>query len=276
MKVDNEVAGDGNSYTTFFRELDTRLGRWWAVDPQATAWESTYASMGNNPIINNDILGDTIKFAPSSVGAVSAHINKMRAESILFNFIFEQLIQSTNVYTISEESIMLGGKNGMYRHHVGETEHDIWLKSDSESGTITEEFFHAFQKLSYGDERKIHEIEAEANLMQVFINGELGEELYSTDNTDDLYTNKFWGLLGESGYLINADSPQKLKDMYNSYLKDYELIKGIEGGVEAYKGKQRDLYPDAVNEVIKESPQTVRPRNRPPDSAPTVSPKQKK
>jgi len=57
---DNEVKGKGSSYTTHFRPLNTRLGRWLSLDPKATVWENTYVSMGNNPILNNDILGVTI------------------------------------------------------------------------------------------------------------------------------------------------------------------------------------------------------------------------
>jgi RHS repeat-associated protein len=58
---DAEISGEGNSYTTFFRQLDLRLGRWLSFDPKATPWESPYASMGNNPILFNDVLGDTIR-----------------------------------------------------------------------------------------------------------------------------------------------------------------------------------------------------------------------
>ncbi len=58
---DNEVKGKGNSYTTFFRQLDPRIGRWLSIDPKRTAWESPYVSMGNNPVLNNDIYGDSIK-----------------------------------------------------------------------------------------------------------------------------------------------------------------------------------------------------------------------
>mgnify|MGYP007026485060 CR=1 FL=1 len=59
----DEISGSGNHYTTFFRELDVRLGRWWAIDPKtsSTPWESPYMSMGGNPIWRNDVLGDKWK-----------------------------------------------------------------------------------------------------------------------------------------------------------------------------------------------------------------------
>jgi len=49
-----------NNYTTHFRQLDTEVTKWWSTDPKTTAWESPYVSMGNNPILYNDILGDTM------------------------------------------------------------------------------------------------------------------------------------------------------------------------------------------------------------------------
>jgi len=58
---DNEVKGNGNSYTTHFRQLDPRLGRWLTIDPKASSlpWQSPYCSMDNNPILLNDVLGDS-------------------------------------------------------------------------------------------------------------------------------------------------------------------------------------------------------------------------
>ena len=60
---DNEVSGDGNSYTTEFRQLDPRLGRWFSVDPEFFPWQSPYTSMDNNPIRNVDRDGRGIEDA---------------------------------------------------------------------------------------------------------------------------------------------------------------------------------------------------------------------
>ncbi|MGD1845482.1 MAG: RHS repeat-associated core domain-containing protein, partial [Salibacteraceae bacterium] len=60
MEKDDEVKGLGNSYTTLFRQYDTRLGRWLSLDPKFIAFESPFAGMANNPIVFNDPNGDHI------------------------------------------------------------------------------------------------------------------------------------------------------------------------------------------------------------------------
>jgi RHS repeat-associated protein len=55
---DNEFKGDGNSYTTEFRQLDPKLGRWLSVDPVIQPWQSSYCSMDDSPISKNDVLGN--------------------------------------------------------------------------------------------------------------------------------------------------------------------------------------------------------------------------
>jgi len=56
QQKDNEVAGIGNHLDFGARGLDTRIGKWWSVDPLASKYPgvSPYAAMNNNPILNKD------------------------------------------------------------------------------------------------------------------------------------------------------------------------------------------------------------------------------
>jgi RHS repeat-associated protein len=59
---DNELKGQGNSYTTEFRQLDPRLGRWLSVDPVFYNFPnfSPFVSMLNNSLIFIDKEGDIV------------------------------------------------------------------------------------------------------------------------------------------------------------------------------------------------------------------------
>jgi RHS repeat-associated protein len=60
MEKANEFSGDCNSYTTEYRQLDVRLGRWFSIDPITIAYQSPYVSMDCNPTRNIDPNGDKI------------------------------------------------------------------------------------------------------------------------------------------------------------------------------------------------------------------------
>ena len=55
---DDEIYGNGNSYTAEFWQYDPRLMRRWNVDPIVKPWEASYAAFSNNPILNIDLKGD--------------------------------------------------------------------------------------------------------------------------------------------------------------------------------------------------------------------------
>ncbi len=59
MEKDMEIKGDGNSYTTEFRQYDPRLGRWLSLDPLMMMFPdmSPYVAFANNPIYYTDPYG---------------------------------------------------------------------------------------------------------------------------------------------------------------------------------------------------------------------------
>jgi RHS repeat-associated protein len=68
MEKDDEVKGEGNSYTTEFRQYDSRVGRWLSLDPIIKPYMSSYISFRNSPNIyidprgNDDIFDRNGKF----------------------------------------------------------------------------------------------------------------------------------------------------------------------------------------------------------------------
>ncbi len=57
MEKDDEVSGNGNSYTAPFWQFDPRLGTRWNPDPITYPWQGAYSCFNNNPILYSDPLG---------------------------------------------------------------------------------------------------------------------------------------------------------------------------------------------------------------------------
>jgi RHS repeat-associated protein len=59
MEQDPEAKGEGNSYTTEFRQYDPRIGRWLSLDPLMAQfpWQSPYCAFDNNPVLYKDPSG---------------------------------------------------------------------------------------------------------------------------------------------------------------------------------------------------------------------------
>lgn len=78
---DDEVSGDGNSYTAEFWQYDPRLGRRWNMDPKPQINISDYACFGNNPILYTDIDGDEFdKDSQKKVDKVKSKIEERKKE----------------------------------------------------------------------------------------------------------------------------------------------------------------------------------------------------
>ncbi len=62
MERDDEIAGFGNVYSTANRTYDSRIARWFSVDPARKKYlsKSPFNALGNNPIMYKDPGGDDI------------------------------------------------------------------------------------------------------------------------------------------------------------------------------------------------------------------------
>jgi len=103
---DDEIKGEGNSYTTEYRILDTRLGRWFSVEPEFKRYAgiSTYSSMQNSPIQFNDENGDIIRYSGNIFFRVRAmvHVKILAAYSPTAALMIHKMSESPNVVTIKK------------------------------------------------------------------------------------------------------------------------------------------------------------------------------
>ena len=59
MEKNLDVNGEGNDYTTQFRQYDARIGKWKSLDPLMATYpfQSPFAAFNNNPIYFSDVTG---------------------------------------------------------------------------------------------------------------------------------------------------------------------------------------------------------------------------
>ncbi|WP_291862866.1 RHS repeat-associated core domain-containing protein [Marinilabilia sp.] len=103
---DPEMSG-GAGYTTYFRALDPRIGRWLTPDPKVFPWQSPYVSMDGNPILNIDPFGDKIRFAKGNGFSYNLRlVGRMALGAIVsktFRYYLFKALTSEHVNTFSKD-----------------------------------------------------------------------------------------------------------------------------------------------------------------------------
>lgn len=267
QEKDDEVKGEGNSYTTHFREFDPRLARWLSLDPRSSKYPgfSPYNAFINNPNIFIDSRGDTIKWANNmATDMLRSKINDMRKSSSVFDVLIISLENSPHLINVDVNGDKLTKERsnttqGRYRYNFTTGAREVLLRENAEETTITEEFFHAYQFIKYSkvDIPKSHDdisrteaqLESEANLAQVIVNGQLKLPIYLQPGAfADLVEESFFDALRKNQYLITEGTEVSKK--YFDYL---DLTEILQEGNGIYSGKQPHVLPDAVNNLTSKS-----------------------
>jgi len=97
MEKDDEVKGAGNSYTSQYRLLDPRIGRWLTIDPASRElpWQSPYVSMDNSPVLYMDPDGDKVKYWS---GKEKRDVRRARRTNAVFKEQFKAWKKSPDVF----------------------------------------------------------------------------------------------------------------------------------------------------------------------------------
>jgi len=153
---DDEAKGGGNSYTTYYRQLDPRVGRWFSLDPKSVPIESPYVSMINNPIRFSDILGDKVDLkkekdvSNKDFRKMKKNIKELRKNSESFEVMYNDLESRNETYTFLTSNESGGDAQNPLEIKIGTKFKQNCVKNEKESqkfaqmGLIAHETGHKF------------------------------------------------------------------------------------------------------------------------------------
>ncbi|MDL2327009.1 hypothetical protein LJC67_08015, partial [Bacteroidales bacterium OttesenSCG-928-A14] len=159
QEKDDEIYGEGASYTAEFWQYDSRLGRRWNVDPVLKPWESPYATFGGNPILMIDPDGKKVKFSKDDdvsrkdFREMKKNIRELRKHSSSFNAMYKDLKSRKEIFTYNATSKEGSNAKDPYNMQIGinyiGTDPDVFNepKKHAQMGMIAHETGHTFRKL---------------------------------------------------------------------------------------------------------------------------------
>lgn len=221
MENDNEAKGDGNSYTTEFRQYDPRIGRWLSPDPlmaQFPSW-SPYVYAFDNPILMNDPDGD----APPTIKEIIATGKKssttfvalMKSSGITDANYSSNISFGNGTYTENKTGKIVLTKSSDIKFQVIKLTHEMTNRKNIKVIQATDKKVAEGKITAKEYAKQLAQIEVEGQINQVKVAAEIG---YRYEGKQAEGINK----------LIDAYSKDKTIDLSkyikasNEHLKTYE------------------------------------------------------
>jgi hypothetical protein len=146
QEKDNEIYGEGNSYSAEYWQYDARLGRRWNVDPVVKVHESPYATFANNPIWFVDPSGADTSHASTESASL---INNLMSPTIVeeksglnrffsktFGLSTNKTIVNPNYNTELADIVQKAVENKDLELHFT-TERPSWINDPNVKGAMT-------------------------------------------------------------------------------------------------------------------------------------------
>ena len=266
------------------KELDEETGLYYFgaryFDPKTVNWYNPdrfselyphmnpYSYCGGNPICAIDIHGDTIKWNQNPQAMrLKMQSDLLRKNSTIYNTLYNLVDDLPhNVYVkVDDEDVDMSireASNGTQTGARGYSQgRQIVFSSSAEVSTLSEEFFHQYQKSFYGLEaRSTQELDAEAKILNAIVKIEMNYPEKGITGIRNAIENNAIPITYEGGsWYRTFDMSKKwnmlilhgtsAESMYRLYLREFRSRHKVSGDV--YNGAQRMLYPGAYNNIIK-------------------------
>lgn len=175
----DEVQGSGNIVDMGDRWLDVRLGRTPKPDVKAGKYPfiSPYAYALNNPLIYVDRDGKEVDLSNLTAEQLTKYnaTIELLSSSKLFKYYYQQLVESSTVYTVKGENQVNGKQVGGY---FNPNNNEVGVGENFNGYVVAQELFHAFQKdgkfYEGSSPKPLSTIETEGDIMTVYVMLESG------------------------------------------------------------------------------------------------------